>query len=56
MRFTTMRHTIWFAINALNGGQSIWDINAKAVVASKEDPEKGSQANTIRYHKSASEE
>ena len=26
----------WFAMNALNGGQSIWDINAKAVEASKE--------------------
>ena len=26
----------WFAINALNGGQSIWDVQAKAVVASKE--------------------
>ena len=26
----------WFAMNALNGGQSIWDITSKAVEASKE--------------------
>jgi hypothetical protein len=26
----------WFAMNALNGGQSIWDVQAKAVEASKE--------------------
>ncbi len=27
----------WFAINALHGGQSVWDISKNAVVASKEE-------------------